>query len=88
MPGLDQIVKSASGPPGRYAVLADVPATMTNVGHPGHSNAATDEVRGKRILSAMFAQAATGDLTPQEAMEQASAAIKPIFDKWREAGKI
>lgn len=88
VPGLDQIVKSASGPPGRYAVLADVPATMTNVGHPGHSNAATDEVRGKRILSAMFAQAATGDLTPQEAMEQASAAIKPIFDKWREAGKI
>ena len=88
VPGLDQIVKSASGPAGRYAVLTDVPATMTNVGHPGHSNAATDEVLGKRILSAMFAHTATGDLTPQEAMEQASGAIKPIFDKWREAGKI
>lgn len=87
VPGLNQIVRSAR-PLGRYAVLTDVPATMTNVGHPGYSNAATDEVRGKRLLSAMFAQVATGDLTPQEAMEQASTATKPIFDKWREVGKI
>ena len=86
--GLDQMVRSAAGPPGRYAVLADVPATMTNVGHPGHSNAATDEVRGNGILPTMFAQTATGHLTPQEALEKAGAAIKPIFDKWREAGKI
>lgn len=88
VPDLDQIVKSDSGPPGRYAVLSDVPSTMTNVGHPGHSNAATDEVRSKNILPEMFANVATGNLTPQEAMEQANAATKPIFDKWREVGKI
>jgi len=88
VPDLDQVVGSEPGPPGRYAILADVPATMTNVGHPGHTNAAVDEVRSKNILTAMFARAATGELTPQEAMEQASKAIRPIFDKWRDAGKI
>ena len=83
-----QIVDIASGPSGRYAVLADVPATLTNLGDPGYSNAATDEVRGNRILSTMFARAATGETTPREAMDQAARAVEPIFDKWRDAGKI
>ncbi len=83
-----RIVDIASGPAGRYAVLADVPATLTNLGDPGYSNAATDEVRGNRILSTMFARAATGETTPREAMDQAARAVEPIFDKWRDAGKI
>ena len=83
-----QIIDIASGPSGRYAVLADVPATLTNLGDPGYSNAATDEVRGNRILSTMFARAAIGETTPREAMDQAARAVEPIFDKWRDAGKI
>jgi multiple sugar transport system substrate-binding protein len=83
-----QIIDIASGPSGRYAVLADVPATLTNLGDPGYSNAATDEVRGNRILSTMFARTAIGETTPREAMDQAAKAVEPIFDKWRDAGKI
>ena len=83
-----QIIDIASGPSGRYAVLADVPATLTNLGGPGFSNAATDEVLGNRILSKMFARAAIGETTPRDAMDQAANAIEPNFDKWRDAGKI
>ena len=36
----------------------------------------------------MFAAAARGEMTAEEAVEAAEAQIKPIFDKWRERGKI
>jgi multiple sugar transport system substrate-binding protein len=72
----------------RYSVLSDVPPTMTNFGAPGYSNAATDEVRGKGIIPMMFSRVATGIMTAEESLNQAEMEIKPIFDKWREAGKI
>ncbi len=72
----------------RYKLLRNVPATLTNLGYPGYSNAATDEVRGKGIVSKMFTSAATGEMTPEEALDLAAKAIGPIFDNWREAGKI
>jgi multiple sugar transport system substrate-binding protein len=72
----------------RYELLRNVPATLTNLGYPGYSNAATDEVRGKGIVSKMFTSAATGEMTPEEALDLAAKAIGPIFDNWREAGKI
>jgi hypothetical protein len=36
----------------------------------------------------MFAQAATGKLSPEEALSQADAQVQRIFQKWRERGKI
>ena len=72
----------------RYRVLSDVPNTLSNLGSPGYSNAATDEVLRDGIVSKMFRSAATGALAPQEALDQAAKAVQPIFDKWREAGKI
>ena len=85
---LDATVKLDSGLPDRYSVLTDVPSTLTNIGYPGYSNAAIDEVRSKRILTKMFSQVLSEASTPSKAMEQASAEIAKIFDKWREAGKI
>lgn len=74
--------------PGRYDLLVNLPETLTNLGHPGHSNAATDEVLNSRIVSNMFASVASGRVDAQEAMANAQAQIVPIFDKWRDAGKI
>ena len=88
VPDLDDLIRSSSGDGGRYNVLLKVPDTLTNLGFPGHSNAATDEVLNRRIIPEMFARVVTGGATPQEGMELASAAIAPIFEKWREAGKI
>ena len=88
VPNLDSHFSSASASTSRYGILKDVPSTLTNLGSPGYSNAATDEVRRLGIIPTMFARAASGEMTPEDAMDQAGKSIVPIFDKWREAGKI
>ena len=75
-------------PPDKYKVLEDVLDWVTNVGYPGYANAAIDEIFNTWVISTMFAQAATGKLTPEEALNQADAEVKRIFQKWRERGKI
>ena len=75
-------------PQGKYALLAGAADWSTNVGHPGHSNAATEEVVKASVISQMFAAAARGEMTAEDSVRAADAKIKPIFDKWREQGKI
>jgi multiple sugar transport system substrate-binding protein len=75
-------------PGGKYAFLADAEKWSTNIGHAGHANAATDEVYNQFIVPKMFAAAARGEMSPEEAVKAAEAEMKPIFDKWRERGKI
>ena len=75
-------------PKGKYSVLADASTWFTNAGHPGHDNAAIDEVVNGYIVPKMFGAAARGELSPQEAVAQAEAQVKQIFDKWRERGRI
>jgi hypothetical protein len=36
----------------------------------------------------MFTAAARGEMSPEEAVKTAEAKIKPIYDRWREQGKI
>lgn len=88
VPDMTDRIKSPKDRPGRYDVLMNLPETLTNLGHPDHSNAATDEVLNNRIVSKMFASVATGQETPEDAMALAQAQIVPIFDKWRAVGKI
>lgn len=88
VPDMENLIKSSTNRPGRYDVLLDLPNTLTNLGHPGFSNAATDEILNSRIISSMFANVASGVSSPQESMDLASAKILPIFRKWRDAGKI
>jgi multiple sugar transport system substrate-binding protein len=75
-------------PPDKYKVLGDSLDWLTNVGYPGYANAAIDEIFNTWVISTMFAQAATGKLTPEEALTQADAQVQRIFQKWRERGKI
>ena len=75
-------------PPGKYRVLADAAEWSTNLGHPGYSNAATEELVKASLISEMFAAAARGEMAPEEAVRTAEAKIKPIFEKWRQQGKI
>lgn len=88
VPDIDDLIHSSKDRRGRYDPLLDLSDTLTNLGHPGYSNAATDEVLKRRIIPAMFARVASGKATPQESMDMANAAIAPIFHKWRDAGKI
>jgi multiple sugar transport system substrate-binding protein len=79
---------AVSQPPDKLAVLADAPAWSTNVGHPGTTNAAIDDVFYKYVIPEMFAKAATGKATAEEAVKAAEAQMKPIFETWRSRNKI
>jgi multiple sugar transport system substrate-binding protein len=75
-------------PRDKYAVLGKLMNQATNVGYPGYANAATDEIFNTWVLNTMFAKAAAGNASPEDAMKEASATCKRIFEKWRSKGMI
>ena len=79
---------AAANPKGKYSVLAKAAEWSTNSGHPGHDNAAIDEVVNQYIIPKMFAAAARGDLSAEAAVREAETQVKAIFDKWRGQGRI
>ena len=58
------------------------------MGYPGYANAAIDEIFNTWVISTMFAQAASGKLSPEDAMNQADQEVKRIFKKWKDKGKV
>jgi multiple sugar transport system substrate-binding protein len=75
-------------PADKLAFLADATKWSTNVGHPGPANTAVGEVFGTFIIPNMFARAARGQVSAKEAVADAEAQIKPIFEKWRARGLV
>lgn len=90
VPDLPKLISNdpKAHPPDKYKVLEDVLNWATNVGYPGYSTAAIDEMFGTWVLNVMFAKAASGAATPEEALKEADAASKRIFAKWKEKGLI
>jgi multiple sugar transport system substrate-binding protein len=89
-PEITQLVArdDVARPADKYALLADAPSWSTNIGHPGPANAACMEIFNQYLVPKMFAAAARGETTAEEAVKAAEAAMQPIFDKWKERGKI
>jgi multiple sugar transport system substrate-binding protein len=77
-----------SNPPDKYKVLEDVQDWATNVGYPGYVNAAISEIFGSWIISTMFQKAASGELSPEDALNVADKKVRAIFKKWRAKGVI
>jgi multiple sugar transport system substrate-binding protein len=75
-------------PADKYKVLDDVLNWATNVGYPGYANAAIDEIFNTWVINVMFAKAASGSATPEEALSEAEAACKRVFAKWKERGLV
>jgi ABC-type glycerol-3-phosphate transport system substrate-binding protein len=75
-------------PENKLAFLKDATKWSTNIGHPGPSNTAIGEVFGTFVIPTMFARAARGEANPKQAVAQAEAQIKPIFEKWRSRGLV
>ena len=90
VPDLAEVVASdaGAGVPGKYALLADVASWTTNLGNPGYTSPAIAEVYDSGLIPTMFAQAATGRLTPEAALDEADAGVRRIFQKWKDRGKI
>ena len=70
------------------AVCAAGPDWSTNLGYPGYTNAAVDDVFSQFLIPKMVATAARGEMTAEEAVKATEARMKPIYDQWRERGKI
>jgi len=88
-----QIYKAAKADPhrphGKYNVLTRIAESYThNIGYPGTSNAAIDEIFNTFLIPQMFAQVAQGKMSASDAARAADQAMRPIFAKWRALGKI
>ena len=75
-------------PADKYAIFDDVLDWMTNLGYPGYANAAEDEIFSSWHISTMFARAAKGTLSPEDALSECDAAVRAVFEKWREKGAV
>jgi multiple sugar transport system substrate-binding protein len=85
----DLLAKDAKGvPAGKYSVLEDSLSWATNVGYPGYANAAIDETFSTWVLNTMFAEAATGAETPENALARAETKMKAIWAKWKDRKMI
>ncbi len=75
-------------PADKLKVLSTATEWAVNIGYPGPANPAIGQVFGEAIIPVMYAEAARGTKTPQEAVADAEAQIKLIFDDWRAQGLV
>jgi multiple sugar transport system substrate-binding protein len=73
-----------SKPVDKLAGLAKAQPWSTNLGYPGYANPAEGEIFDTYVLTDMFAKAATGALSPKDALAEANTRAKQIFKKWRD----
>ncbi len=70
-------------PPGKYRVLSSALDWSTNIGYPGYATGAMDELFNTFVIPTMFARAARGDATPEEAVRVAEREVGRISAKWK-----
>jgi multiple sugar transport system substrate-binding protein len=76
-------------PRGKYTVLTTIAEKYThNIGYPGTTNAAMDEVFSKYLIPQMFAQVSQGKMSAADSVRSINAQVKDIYAKWRQRGKI
>jgi multiple sugar transport system substrate-binding protein len=84
-----QLLADPHTPKGKYGMLDLIARKYTtNLGYPGFSNAAIDEIFNTWLIPQMFAEVAQGKMTPAEAAKAAEHDAKRIFAKWRKRGKL
>jgi multiple sugar transport system substrate-binding protein len=76
-------------PLGKYTVLTTIAEKYTtNLGYPGFSNAAIDEIWNRYLIPQMFAQVAQGNLAPADAVSSFGKQFKTIHRKWQNQGLV
>jgi multiple sugar transport system substrate-binding protein len=90
VPDLEKLIAhdKKAQPPDKYKILEDVLDWNTNLGYPGYVNAAISEIYYAWVISTMFAKAATGKLSPADALKAADKKVQAIFKKWRTKGLV
>ncbi len=77
-----------SQPPDKLEVLANASQWTAWPGWPGSSNPAVSEVYNTHLLTTMFAQAARGQKTPEQAVKGTAQQVKRIVAKWKKLGFV
>lgn len=77
-----------SNPADKLAVLKDSIDWSTNIGYPGPANPAEGQVFAESVIPVMLAEAAQGQKSAEQAVEDAEAKIEAIFAEWRERGLV
>jgi multiple sugar transport system substrate-binding protein len=76
-------------PHGKYTVLTTIAEKYThNIGYPGTTNAAIDEIFSKFLIPQMFAQVSQGKLSAADSVRATQQQVRQIFAKWRARGKV
>ncbi len=76
-------------PKGKYTILTTIAEKYThNIGYPGTTNAAMDEVFSKYLIPQMFAQVSQGKLSAADSVRDTNNVVKDIYAKWKKRGKI
>jgi multiple sugar transport system substrate-binding protein len=88
-----QIRKAAAAdknkPNGKYTILTTIAEKYThNIGYPGTTNAAMDEVFSKYLIPQMFAQVSQGKMSAADSVKSINSQVKDIYAKWKARGKI
>lgn len=90
VPDLKQLIAKdpRAVPQDKYSVFGDAESWTVNVGYPGFSNAAIDEIWKSWLIPQMFADAASGRMSPEAAMDQYAEKSRQIFQTWRARKKV
>ncbi len=88
-----QIRKAAAAdthpPHGKYTILTTIAEKYThNIGYPGTTNAAMDEVFSKYLIPQMFAQVSQGQMSAADSVKSIASQVRDIYKKWEDRGKI
>jgi multiple sugar transport system substrate-binding protein len=89
----NQIRKAAAAdthkPLGKYTILTTIAEKYThNIGYPGTTNAALDEVFSKYLIPQMFAQVSQGKMSAADSVSSTAKTVADIYKKWEVRGKI
>ena len=90
VPDLQKLVANdpKAVPADKYAIFSDADKWTVGVGFPGYANGAIDEIWKGWLIPKMFADAASGRLAPEAALDLYSGQVNDIFAKWRSLKKV
>jgi len=90
VPDLQKLVANdpKAVPPDKYAIFLDADKWTVGVGYPGFANGAIDEIWKGWLIPKMFADAASGRLTPEAALDLYAGQVNDTFGKWRALKKV
>jgi multiple sugar transport system substrate-binding protein len=89
-PQIRKVAAADTHPPkGKYTILTTIAEKYThNIGYPGTTNAAVDEVFSTFLIPQMFAQVSQGKMSAEDSVASIKSQVNTIYAKWKARGKI